>query len=71
MRTSEVTMNILLIGGALVFIAAIFIVGVWASGKTETVRVHHVNNTTDCIIVSRSANVSIDCFVVEGKHNHE
>lgn len=71
MRVSNTIMNGIIIGGGVLLVAIVFIVGVWASGKAETVRVHHVSETTDCIIVSRAANVSIDCFVVEGEHEHE
>lgn len=62
--------DVAVVGGGVLLVIIVFIVGVWASGKAETVRIHHVSNTTDCIIVSRGANVSIDCFVVEGEHDH-
>ena len=70
-RNQEFAALALTIVAFVAMVATVFIVGVWASGKAETVRIHHVSDTTDCIIVSRGANVSIDCFVVEGEHDHE
>lgn len=56
--------------GVVLLAAGTFIVGVWASGKVETVKIHHASETTDCAVVSRGANVSIDCWIVEGEHDH-
>ena len=48
--------------GAVLLAATVFIVGVWASGKVETVKIYEFDKV-DCAGVSRGANVSIDCWV--------
>jgi hypothetical protein len=50
--------------GAVLLAATVFIVGVWASGKVETVKIYEFEKV-DCAVVSRGANVSIDCWVKE------
>jgi hypothetical protein len=61
----------------IVAIVAAMIVGLaimgigFTTGKFETRKIFHASSTTDCVIVSRGAQVSVDCWIVEGEHEHE
>jgi ABC-type spermidine/putrescine transport system permease subunit II len=50
-------------------VATIAAIG-FTTGRFETREIFHASSSTDCVIVSRGTHVSIDCWTVEGEHEH-
>ena len=57
---------------ALVVVAAVvyLVVGL-STGKLTYKEIYHASSTTDCLIVNSGGRVSVDCWIVEGEHEHE